>query len=167
MGWRRYDMQSDTQREGGRKWSKGGVKRRPRVYVCISRVCVHSGEPNYTSFCTLVCICTIHMSSKYVCVCVFVCSCRWGAREWFLLGARHVREGRRLAPHGTVCYHSASLIPSPHVCNLTWCRTAGESAKEKKQKKLDLNAAKKTKTLLFPPIFCLIWFLPVLFLFAC
>lgn len=42
------------------------------------------------------------------------------AREGPSLCARHAREGWRLTPHGTVCYHSASLIPSPHVCNLTW-----------------------------------------------
>lgn len=121
-------MQSEPQWEGGRKWSKGGEWSKKCVFVCvyIYHVCTLRRTQSYhlLAFGRLICICTVHQ----LCVCVCL-----RAREGLLLSARHVREGRRLAPHGTVCYHSASLIPSPHVCNLTWWLRAGGRERNKKK----------------------------------
>lgn len=127
-----------------------GVRVWRSEYVSMCCMCTPRGTQSYhlLAFGRLVCVCTLHMLSKY----------SVGAREGFLHITRHVREGWCLAPHGTVCYHSASLIPLPHVCNLTWWWRVGGSEREKNYK-LNSKAAKK----IFPAFsrLWLIWFLPV------
>ena len=103
-------MQSDLQREGGgRESSRGGWCEASKqcVHACLSAMCVFVRSQHNLAF------------GRWL---FTVCLCGNGGRVCvFELGAHgHVREARRPAPPGTVCYHSASLIPSPHVCNLTW-----------------------------------------------
>lgn len=93
---------------------------------------------------------------QILCMCVCACACLSGPGRGFLLSARNAREGWRLAPHGTVCYHSASLIPSPHVCNLTWWRRAGGRGRKRKKNPSWIQMLPRKQALFFFLFFA--WF---------